>query len=364
MKIVHVVNSLECGGLEQMALQLVKQLNSGGTPSDIVCLAGKGDLAAAAEGAGVRVVALGKPPGLRPGLVFRLAKVCKELGADIVHTHNFAPLIYGSLAARLAGKKCINTRHGRTDGRVSGLIWNLNDFVVPVSRDTETHLLRHNRIARRKIRMIYNGVDLGRYARTADETKRRATREGLGIGPESFVIINVGRLSPEKDQASLLKAFRRMRRKKMDAFLLLVGDGPLRDKLRWKSEEFEIADRVKFLGFRDDVVSLLQASDVFVLSSYREGLSLSLLEAMACGKPVVATRIGGTPEAVVDDETGFLVPCGFPERIEVAVQKLFINRQKAAEMGAAARRKMEEQFSLARMAGEYQQLYSDALGKR
>lgn len=363
MKIVHVVNSLECGGLEQMALQLVKQLNSGGTPSDIVCLAGKGDLASEAQAAGIKVIALDKKPGFKFGLIFRLAKTCRELDADIVHTHNFGPLIYGSLAARLAGKKCVNTRHGRTDDRVSGLIWNLNDFIVPVSADTRGHLLKNNRVAARKLRIIYNGVDLKRYSRDINGVERRTTRESLGIGPESFVIINVGRLSPEKDQATLLKAFRRMRRKKMDAFLLIAGDGPLRGKLEQKAMEFEVADRVKFLGFRDDVVSLLQASDVFVLSSYREGLSLSLLEAMACGKPVVATKIGGTPEAVVEDETGFLVPCGFPERIEVAVQKLFINRQKAVDMGAAARRKVEERFSLVKMAGEYQQLYSDALGK-
>jgi sugar transferase (PEP-CTERM/EpsH1 system associated) len=357
MKIIHIVNSLECGGLEQLVLQLVKKLNKDGIPSEIICLNGAGELSEEARDAGITLLEMGKKPGFEPKLILRLAKVLKQSNADIVHTHNFAPLIYGSLAARLAGKPCMNTRHGRTADKIWSLIWMLNSFVVPVSTDTKNYLIKSNRIDPDKIRIIYNGVDLTRYSMNDADENRKTLRTKMNIPESSFVLLSVGRLSAEKDHETLLKAFRKLRRKKMDAFLLIAGDGALKPHLEKTAIDFGVADRVRFLGFRNDVVQLLNSCDVFVLSSYREGLSLSILEAMACGKPIIATKIGGTPEAVIDDQTGYLVPCGFPERIEVAVQKLYINQTKALEMGQASRRKVEECFSLTSMVNEYRKLY-------
>lgn len=363
MKVIHVVNSLACGGLEQMALQLVRKLNEAGIPSDIVCLAQKGELAAEAEKCGITVKSLEKTCGFDFGLILRLAKVCRELGGDIIHTHNFAPLIYGTLAAKLCGKKCLNTRHGRTDDKTYPFIWHLNDYIVPVSEDTRAHLLKHNSISPDKLKVIYNGVDLALYSAGAGKTEIETTRAQIGVAPQSFVIATVGRLSPEKDHLTLLKAFKKLRKKKMEGDLLIVGDGPLRAKLEQAAVQHEVADRVKFLGFRDDVVKILRASDVFVLSSYREGLSLSVLEAMACSKPVVATKVGGTPEMIIDGETGYLVPCGFPERIEVAVMKLYINRETARQIGENARRKVEETFNLKKMVEGYRALYESMSGQ-
>lgn len=364
MRVVHVVNSLECEALEPFILKLVKALNENGTPSDIICLTDKGPMATEVVKHGIKVVVLKKQPRIDLGLIIRLARIIKKLEVDIVHTHDFSPLIYGTLAAKLAGKKCVNSQHGRINQRTYRFIfiWNANHFIIPKSNDTRNYLLKYNRIATKKLRVIYNGLDLKRFTCDLLDKQRLEMRKELGIGAESFVQISVGRLSPEKDHMTLLKAFRRLRRKKMDSFLLIVGDGPLKEKLKATAVDFEISDRVLFLGFREDIVPLLQIADVFILSSYREGLSFSILEAMACGKPVVATKIGCTPEVVIDDETGYLVPCGFPERIEVAVQKLFINKNKAVEMGGAARRKVEQQFSLVRMVGEYQQLYLDVIG--
>lgn len=363
MKILHVVNSLEHGGLEKLTLRLVKSLKEGGVNCEIVCLSKAGELAEIAEASGIKVTTIGRKNKFDFGLIFKLMKICKKSKADIIHTHNFGPLIYGTLAAKLCGKKCINTRHGRTNDKTYRFIWAMNDFVIPVSKDTQKHLTEFNRIAKSKMRVIYNGVNLNRYSSSMNDEQKRKIKKGIGLPKDAFLILNVGRLSREKDQETLLKAFRKLRKKKADVYLAIVGDGVLREKLESIAKDFEIAERVCFLGFRNDVNDLVGACDVYVSSSYREGLSLAILEAMACGKPVIATKIGGTAEAVLDGKTGYLVPCGFPERIETAIMKIFINRKILAELGVNARKRAEELFSLKTMVQCYQDLYHEVLNR-
>lgn len=363
MKILHVVLTLKYGGLEQMVARLAKALNRSGIINEVVCLEEKGDLASDLEKNGIPVFSMDKKPGRDFGLIFKLAKLAKERKADIIHTHNMGALVYGSLAGIVSRIPTINTRHGRTGERTSRFIWNANRFVVPVSVDTKNFLLKNNRIDATKLKVVYNGVDVKQFDNHLPEEKRSEFKKKLGIAANSFVLMTVGRLSKEKDQETLLKAFRKLIKKNFNGDLILVGDGPLRQKLEEKAKELEVSQRVKFLGFRDDVHDILKIADVFVLPSFREGLSLAILEAMACGKPVVATKVGGTPEVVVEGETGYLVPCGYPERIEVAVMKLYINRKLAAEVGAKGRKRAEDVFGLDKMVAAYVELYRQAAKK-
>lgn len=363
MNIAHVVLSLDCGGLEQVVVQLVKKQKKHGLEVSIICLEAKGGLAKEVGDAGIQVYELDKAPGFHLNLVFRLAKLLRKLSVDLVHSHNMGPLVYGSLAAFLTGKKCINTRHGRTDKKIPAIVWNLNSYVVPVSKDTKEYLLKHNRIAKRKINVIYNGIDLEKFHNGFDRQDTIRLKQEIGLRDDSYIIGNVGRLAQEKDQATLLKAFRKLRKKEMNVELIFVGDGPLREDLEKLVKKFELNDRVKFLGYRDDIPNLLNLFDTFVLSSYREGLSLSILEAMAAGKPVVATNVGGTREVVKERETGYLVPCGFPERIENAIARLHINPALADKMAQAGQKLVSKQFSLEAMASQYENLYNKALGQ-
>ena len=359
MKVAHVVLNLDYGGLEKCVIHLVNNIKEAGIETEIICLKDKGSLAVEAEREGVKVTALNKPEGFKLGYVFKLADLIKKSNADIVHSHNFGPLIYASLAAKLAGKPCMHTRHGRKEEWVFSFIWNINDAIVSVSNDTKNHLLSNNRIDQQRMRVIYNGIDTDQYSGRMTDEQKTALREELGISQNSFVITNVGRLSKEKDQFTLIKAFSYLRKKEMDADLLLVGDGPVKDELVSLAKELKVEDRVRFVGFRDDIAELLAVSQIFVLSSFREGVPLSLLEAMASGVPVVATKVGGNPEVVKDGESGILVPCGFPERIEAAIMRMYVNADQRSTMANNARDTARKFFSLKTMVDQYIATYEE-----
>jgi len=313
-----------------------------------------------AEARGIGVVELKKTEGFDWGLILRLAAVLRKEKADIVHTHNFAPLIYGTLAAKLAGIPCMNTRHGRAPKKASSLIWALNKYVAVISEDAKKALNENNRINPKKVKLVYNGIDLNRYNGSANNDLKSMKRE-LGLKEDSCVIGNIGRLVKEKDQTTLLKAFKKLIQKKFNGELVIVGDGPLKEELISLSKEYDIADHVKFLGYQDDIEKYYRLFDIYILSSVSEGISLTLLEAMASGKPVIATKVGGNPEVVVERETGYLVPCGFPERIEQAVMRLNINQALTKEMGVNAKKRVQAHFSLTGMSDQYQKLYEDML---
>lgn len=363
MKVMHVVLSLDCGGLEKLVVDLVNGLNKKGIESMVLCLGDKGVLSKQIEEKGIEVVSLEKKDGLDFGLFFQLAKILKSAKIDIVHTHNLGPLVYGSVAAKLAGCKALNTRHGRTDKKISSLVWNLNDYIVPVSEDTKTHLLHCNRMNKLKVKVIYNGIDIDVFNQGMGLEEKSKIREDLGLKKESFIIGHVGRLSAEKDQLTLLKAFRNIVYKEHNAELIIIGDGDQRETLKKAAKEFKIDASVKFLGHRDDVSKILRVMDVFVLTSFREGLSLAILEAMACGVPIVATKIGGTPEVIVDGENGYLAPCGFPERIENGIMRIFSNKELHQKMSANCLKLAKDNFSLDRMTADYEELYRKMLNK-
>jgi glycosyltransferase involved in cell wall biosynthesis len=260
-------------------------------------------------------------------------------------------------------------------------------------------MMAFNRIQPDKVRVIRNGIEGGSAdcrlpiadLRVGDGSLRRARptseeegalgglrcpdRSQTSIGtststmrsgfPEgsAFTIGTVGRLSWEKDQQALLEAFGLLKKQVDNACLLIVGDGALRGDLERAAEDLGIANDVQFLGYRDDVPSIMAALDVFVLPSLEEGISLTLLEAMAASRPIVATDVGGNPEVVVDGETGILVPSEDVAALAGAIIKLYGDKELRGKMGAAGRKRVEEHFSLNAMVDAYMALYSSVLEK-
>ena len=356
MKIMQVVLSLECGGLEKLVIGLSSELNKKGFKASILCLDKRGELAKEAESKGIKVLSMGKKPGFDFLLPFRLANVLRKEKIDFVHTHNFGPLIYGGLAARMAGIHAINTRHGREEKKASSCIWNLNRKIIAISEDARRELLRHNKIPSCKVRVIYNGISINS---KINVNKAVNKRQELGLNPSDLVVGNVARLSEEKDHFTLIEAFFKVNKEMENTMLVIAGDGQLKDSLRLKVKSLKLEDKVLFLGFRDDAQELMYIFDVFTLSSTTEGVSLTLLEAMASEKPVVATNVGGNPEVVTDGVTGFLVPPKEPERMAEAIIRILSDRDMAKRMGEAGRKRVEEKFSLERMVKEYQEIYED-----
>jgi len=236
---------------------------------------------------------------------------------------------------------------------------------IPMSRDLERWLERTVRIGTGKIRQIYNGVDTDRFHPPAGA--KEALPDTAPADGDSFVIGTVGRMEPVKDPGTLIDAFAIL----VDAMgsagarlrLVLVGDGPLRPALEQKVRDMGLATQVWFAGARNDVPAVLRRLDLFVLPSLAEGISNTILEAMASGLPVVATAVGGTPEIVSDGRTGTLVPPADAGEMARAMGRYAADRDLAQCHGREARARLENEFSLSEMVNRYLAVY-DAVSTR
>ena len=356
MRVAHLVLTLDHGGLEYLAIQMSEHLQRRGIRSPIVVLT-EGALVGEARRRGVETFVMHKGKGFDVRVVFALRRLLREQSIDVLHTHNFAPLIYGSLAARLCGIGTVNTRHGRAALKTHPLIWALTDRVVAVSEDARYELVRHNRIRPDKVRVVINAIDLTRSKGALAPTRNR--RLELGLPAEAPLCGIVGRLSPEKDHRTLLGAIEVLRKSGSTAHLVIVGGGPLEGELKSLARSLGLDDCVHFMGFRSDVADLLPLFDLFVLSSKEEGISLTLIEAMAAGLPIVATRVGGNPEVVVHGETGLLVEAGEKAALANAIETLLAEPDTRRRMGLRGRERAILRFDLERLIDEYVAIYRE-----
>jgi glycosyltransferase involved in cell wall biosynthesis len=253
----------------------------------------------------------------------------------------------------------VHTKHGQNYPQRRWLVLKnriasyLSDRVVAVSGDSAHIACTVERAPARKVLVIRNGVDLVEFP---ERPRRRANR--------GFRAINVAGLNGAKGQADLLRAVRAVVDVEPSFRLDFVGDGPLRNELTSLRDELGLAEHVRFLGLRDDVREQLAAADAFVLASVSEGLSISLLEAMAAGLPTIATRVGGNPEVVVHGRTGLLVPPRSPASLAEALLELIRDPERARHMGQAGRRRAEESFDVRRVVNTYEELYLSILAKK
>lgn len=359
--VVHVIDSLGVGGTENGLVNLVGAL-AGDFRHTIVCMTQSGPLADRLL-PDVPVHVIGKRPGVDRRALFRLTVLLRRLRPDIVHSRN-----WGAFDAVLAGwlarvPVAIHGEHGREISDPHGLRRRRNalrrlcapmvDRFVAVSDDLTRWLISTVGVPRRKVVTIHNGVDVERFAAAAREDGRRT----LGVAPESVAVGTVGRLDPVKDQATLLEAFAVVASEHRHATLHIIGDGPCRDALHEQAHRLGLNARVAFLGERRDVATLLSGFDVFVLPSIAEGISNTILEAMAAGLPIVATRTGGNPELVEDRVSGTLVPVGDHRRLAAALSAYTADPHLRALHGKAARQRAMEEFALDRMAVRYRNLY-------
>ena len=302
----------------------------------------------------------------------RLADAIRSRRIEVLHAHQYSPFFYAALALPLCGfrPRLILTEHGRHyPDRVSPLRRAVNRLVLDHLADEVTAcchfsaegLARTDGFAGARIEVIENGIEVDRYEPASD--KHRA-KVNAGLDPSRQHIIHVARHHPVKDQAMLLRAFALAASDLPTVDLLLVGDGPLRKELENQAVELRIVERVKFLGIRSDIPALMQAADVFALTSLTEAASLTLLEAMASGLPVVVTDVGGNPEIVRHDRDGLLVPRGDAIACAEAFRRLFADPARASQFGAAGRTRVREGYCLSRTVDRYYRLYCRLAGKK
>lgn len=352
-RVTHVLNSTAVGGAETVVLRLGIRLQELGWVPDVVTLRGEGALSTQFREAGIPVTDLAVPP--RGGVLAMRAAVRRFLrDADpvLIHTHNVSPLVATALALpRRGGPRLVHTKHGRARSRSWRGRWLTRwaarrpAAIAAVSRDALIRAREREGFPADRLHLVYNGID------TAAIVPRS--------GPWQARLITVARLEPVKSLDVLLRALDIARRGGLDAHLTVVGDGSERGGLERLARELELEHHVTFTGWRDEVTELLRRADLFVMASRSEGLSLTLLEAMAVGLPVVATAVGGNPEVVEAGVTGLLVPHGDAAAMAAAMRDVLATPGRAAALGAAGRERALARFSLDAMADAYTRLYRD-----
>jgi sugar transferase (PEP-CTERM/EpsH1 system associated) len=355
LTILHLVISLETGGLERFVIDLIAA-NMNMCNQFIVCLEQAGELANNCKS---EVIWLNMPQGIHLGVVWKIAEISRNHCVDIIHTHNEKAQLYGGIAGLLTRVPVVHTKHGKNDTNWRSMLRNnisarLCRKVVAVSRDAAQECIRDEKIPSSKVLTFLNGVDVERFSpgNNREESKRR-----LGLDEDTLVIGIVARLALVKDHATLFEACRILFESGEEFRLLVVGDGSLRSQLERLTHSLGISKQVIFAGMRDDIPNVMRGMDIFVLSSLSEGISLTLLEAMACCLPVVATAVGGNPEVVIGGETGLLVPPQQPDLLAENLSILIADLQLRQQMGKAGRQRVVNHFSISETAEEYRQLY-------
>lgn len=359
-RVMQLVLSLSPGGTERLVIEICRHL-ADRLESSVCCLDEPGEWAAELAPLGIPVTSLSRQPGFTPRLALALAREMTARGTDVVHCHHYSPYVYGLLATVLHPRvRLVFTEHGRlSDGEPSSKRRLVNPVLArwpsqlyAVSSDLKRHMVSEGFPASR-LQVAYNGIVVG--SRPQAE-QRQAARARLGVPQDAFVTGTVGRLDPVKNLSLLLRAHALVRADHPDAHLVVIGDGPEREALHAEARALDLADSVVFAGYRADVRALMPAFDAYANTSTYEGVSLTILEAMAARVPVVATNVGGNPEVVVDHETGRLV-VGHAHAVSAALLELARHPLSRHRMGEAARWRVKRHFSIDRMVEQYADAY-------
>lgn len=345
IRVLHVDTARGWRGGQNQVLLTALGMAARGHDVAVACRA-EGELLHRARAAGVAVRPVPFRGDLWPPAVASLAAVVRDFRPDVVHLHDPHAASAGLLAQGLAGRsRVVATR--RVDfplhGWLSRAKYRACERVVAVSGAIR-EVLRRAHVPEERLRLVHEGVP----DRAPRPGGRAALRE-LGIPEDAPVVGNVAALVDHKDHATLLRAAALVVRVRRDVRFVVAGEGKERAALLELRGRLGLDDHVTFTGFRDDLDRLIPAFDVFCLSSHQEGLGTSLLDAMAFGRPIVATAAGGIPDAVLDGVTGRLVPARQPEALADALIGLLADPERRAALGAAGRRRFLEEFTADRM---------------
>ncbi len=372
IRVMHVVAGLSLAGTEYNVIKLVNRLDRSRFIPSIVALEAKFGDARSHIAADIVAVELSKGYGFQARLIRQLAELFRQQHLDVVHAHNWTTFLYTVLAARLAAVPVIvHGEHGReTDAYAQRgkRLWackflaSLCDHLTVVSPDILQILQNTWRVPRWKLSLLTNGVMLDRFMPLRN---RGAAKRALGIIENTPTIGTViGSIRPVKDLPTLFKAFALVRKKVPDAHLLVVGHASTMQEYEDLARDMAIAEAVRFLGKRSDIPQVMPAFDVYANSSIYEGMSNAILEAMACGVPVVATAVGGTPAIVSDGRNGFLIPPKAPEPMSEAISHLLLDPNKHEAISRAGRQHVEHHHNFHDTVSRHEALYLDLVDQK
>jgi len=370
--VVHIIYRLDYGGLENGLVNLINLMPADRYRHAIVCLTNYTQFRSRLQRDDVEVYPLHKRDGKDIKVFFRLWKLLKKLQPDIVHTRNLAAKECALVAAMAGVKIRIHSEHGRDINDLTGtnkkylllrrLLRYFVSHYITLSKDLSAWLSAQTHVPMSLITQIYNGVDTERFNPALSD---KVPMPFFGERDELLIIGTIGRMQGEKDQLTLARAFIELVKSDAEKYanlrLILVGDGVLKENIEQELKQAGVFELCWLPGARDDVAAILRSMDLFVLPSLIEGVSNTILEAMASGLPVIATKVGGNVELVVDGESGSLVPEANPHAMAFAIAEYHQHPELLRQHGKAGRERALDTFSLQRMIKQYMSVYDDAL---
>ena len=367
IRILHVIATLDPHGAERQLTALCAGLDRSAFELMVCCLTRGGPLEAELAAAGVPVWILGKRGKFDVSVAPKLIGLMRRLRPDVTHTWLFTSNLWGRVCAVLSGARAIVASERAADvwktpahRLADRLLARVSDLVLANSEGVRRFYVERVGIPREKLLVVRNGLDLARF----DAEMAAGLSSPAPCAGEGQVIAAVARMEEQKGHAYLLRAFAGLRGSGRSCRLWLAGDGPLRPSLERLGRDLGVDEAVDFLGYRPDVPALVAAADLVVLPSLWEGLPNILIEAMAASRAVVATDVDGSPEVVADGRTGLLVPPRDPGRLADAMGRLLDEDSLRRRMGAAGRRRVEREFTLARTIGRMEEVYRALAGRR
>ncbi|HOK08509.1 MAG TPA: glycosyltransferase family 4 protein [Candidatus Hydrogenedens sp.] len=285
---------------------------------------------------------------------WKIAQIAKKEKIDIIHAHTSHAHSIAIISKLFYNKpKIVVSRRVSFpphNNFVSKWKYNHVDIILPVSFYV-AKILKENNIPEQKICVVRSSIDLSHIQ------NQPYSKSNFNIDNNTYVLFNAGALVPHKDQITLIKAFKKVLKQIPNCMLLIAGDGPLKETLQKEITANDLEGNVLLLGYRKDIPQIIKMSDVYVSSSWSEGLGTSVLEALACEKPVVATEAGGVPEMVINNKTGLLVPAQNPTLLAEAITYILKNPQKALDMAKQGKKHIEDYFTVQRMVEETISVY-------
>ena len=364
LKILHVTLNMNFGGAEKVIQHLVEGLDRDAYASDVVCIDNEvGPMGQALIDQGYRVSKLGRDRGFDFSLVSRLRKLIRDGDYDVVHCHQYSPYLYGVLAAVVTRAKVVFTEHGRfypDSGTWKRKLANrflhwLTSDIVAISEATKQALVIHENFPARTIGVIYNGIE----DRSQLPYDAASIRSQWSIPEDHLLLGTISRLQPIKNQKLMIEAFARLLQKVSKATLVMVGDGPSRADLETLANSLNLRDQVVFTGFQDNPYQYHNLLDIFLLSSFSEGTSMTLLEAMSFSTPCVVTDVGGNPEVIEHGKNGYVIDVrADPQVFADACIELAVDHKLRQDFGKHARQLFLDRFTLEHMNRSYEKLYN------
>ncbi len=365
MKVLLVTTHLNYGGITNYILTLARSLRKKGVDVLVASSGGEVEAEFAKDGIGHKRVDIGTKFEFSPRVflaVRTLAKLIRDEKITLVHGHTRVSQVASSFAARTTKIPYVSTCHGFFRPRLGRKLFGFwGERVIAISEGVREHLVEDLKVDPRKIELVYNGVELDKFSRSYSENDLRDFKSCLGM-KDASIIGTIGRLSPVKGHKFFIEAFKAISLKRGGLRGLIVGDGPEENSLKRLVKDMGLEGSFSFLRSTCDTGKLLAIMDIFVFPSLKEGLGLSLLEAMAAGRACVASDVGGIKDIIRDYNTGLLVKPESPMKLETAIVELLENDDLRKDLGENARDLVTKSFSLDTMTEEILDVYEKAQG--